>query len=100
MIRERILHYFNASSDTTKLPGPRGHRRPTQKWSEQSKPKRVLIDKKEATMRVFSWFQIGKYAAENGVAETMCFNAKKFILKESSVRTWKNVSFWAGARMR
>ena len=35
-------------------------------------------------------FQIGKHAAENGVAATMRFYAKKFVLKESSVRTWKN----------
>ena len=36
-------------------------------------------------------FQIGKHAAKNGVAATMHFYAKKFVLKESSVRTWKMV---------
>ena len=35
-------------------------------------------------------FQIGKHAAENGVAATMRFYAKKFVLKESSRRTWRN----------
>ena len=34
-------------------------------------------------------FQIGKHAAENGVVATMRFYPKKFVLKESSVRTQK-----------
>ena len=104
------LHYFNASSDITKLPDPCGPLSTTLpsssiesanaevKWAIETKESSDR--QKEATMRVFSWFQIGKYTAENGVAATMCFYAKKFVLKESSVRTWKNVSFWAGAYMR
>ena len=35
-------------------------------------------------------FEIGKRAAEKGVAAMMRFYAKKFVLKESSVQTWKN----------
>lgn len=35
-------------------------------------------------------FQIGKHAAENVVAATIHFYAKKYVLKESSVQTWKN----------
>ena len=34
--------------------------------------------------------QIGKCAVENAVAATMRFYAKKFVLKESSIRTWRN----------
>ena len=34
---------------------------------------------------------IGKQAAEHGVAATIRFYAKRLELKESSVRTWRNV---------
>ena len=98
-----LLRYFKASSDTTKLPDPRGPLSTTVPSSSiesaNAEVKRV-IETEESSDRQkrghyekFSpelRFQIGKHAAENGVAATMRFYAKKFVLKESSVRTWKN----------
>ena len=79
-----LLWYFKVSSDTTKLPDPRGpvcrNRR------EFSLTKKGHCEKFYPELR----FQIGKHAAESGVAAMMHFYAiKKFLLKESSVRMLK-----------
>ena len=43
-------------------------------------------------MRIFSGFQIGKHAAENGVAATMHFCAKKFVLKKVAYEPGKTLT--------
>ena len=98
-----LLRYFKASSDTTKLPDPRGPLSKTVPSSSiesaNTEMKRVIETEESSDRRKrghyekFSpelRFQIGKHAAENGVAATMRFYAKKFVMKESSIRTWKN----------
>ena len=96
-----LLRYFKPSSDT-KLPDPRGPLSttvPSSIAAANAEVKRVIETKensdgqKRGHYEKFSpelRFQIGKHAAENRVAATMWFYAKKFVLKESSVRTWKN----------
>ena len=97
-----LLRYFKSSSDT-KLPDPRGPLSTTVPSSSiaaaNAEVKRVIETEENSDGRKrghyekFSTelkFQIGKHAAENGVAATMRFYAKKFVLKESIVRTWKN----------
>ena len=99
-----LLNYFKASGDTAKLPDPRGPlstKVPSSSIeSANAKVKQVIESGKSSPDRqkrgCYEKFspelklQIGKRAAENGVAATMRFYAKKFVLKESSVRTWKN----------
>ena len=90
-----LLRCFKASSDTTKLPdpcGPLSTTVPSSSIESANAEVKWVIEteefwstKKRPLWEVFSWFQIGKHAAENGV-----FYAKKFIMKESSVQTWKN----------
>ena len=100
-----LLCYFKAKvlSDSTKLPDPRGPlsmkvlsssielanaevKQVIEAEESCDRRKRGHYEKFSPELR----FQIGKHAAENGVAATMHFYAKKFILKESSVQTWKN----------
>ena len=98
-----LLRYFKASSDTTKLPNPRGPLSttvPSSSIESANAEVKQVFETEESSDR---WkggyyekfspelrFQIGKHTAENGVAAMIRFYAKKFVLKESSVRTWKN----------
>ena len=61
-----------------------------QKWSEWLKPERVLIDKKEATMRSFLLISDRKSRCWEWSGCNDALYAKKFVLMESSVRAWKN----------
>ena len=89
---------LKASSDTTKLPDPCGPLPttvPSSSIESANAEVKQVIETEESSDRrkrghceKFSperRFQIGKYAAKNGVAETMRFYAKKFVLKESSI---------------
>ena len=112
MLLDRLLHtsslllnfYRNVSvtlkvsSDTTKLPDPCGPLPttvPSSSIESANAEVKQVIETEESSDRrkrghceKFSpeqRFQIGKHAAKNGVAETMCFYAKKFVLNESSI---------------
>ena len=89
-----LLRCFKASSDTTKLPDPRGPLSTTVPSSsiESANSRSEASDrnrrefwstKKRPLWEVFSWFQIEKHAAENGYEPG---------------RT-PSPEFWAGARM-
>ena len=96
-----LYRYFKASQDT-KLPDPRG---PLSKEvpstaiaAANNEVKHVVELQRGKTRGTYTKFtpeqkaEVGKRAAEHGVAATVCYYKKWFPgIKESSVRTWKNV---------
>ena len=92
---------FVSTNDDRKLSDPRG---PLSKTiplsfiaSANSEVRSKVKSRKEANMQhppppPELRFEVGKRAAEHGVAATIRHYSTKFDLKESSVRTWRNVA--------
>ena len=86
-----LLRFFKVSSDAAKLPDPRGPlstKVPSSSIGSANAEVKRVIEESGADRGHYEKFspglklQIGKRAAENGVAATMRFYAKEFVLKE------------------
>ena len=97
-----LYRYFCSANDDRKLPDPRGPLSKTfpssaiasatseiKALTQSEDRKRGQYAKLTPELR----FEVGKQAAEHGVAATIRYYSTKFNLKESSVRTW---SRWWG----
>ena len=91
-----LYRYFCSANDDRKLPDPRG---PLSKTIPSSAIASANFEIKALTQSEGGQyakltpelrFEVGKRAAEHGVAATIRYYSTKFNLKESSVRTWRN----------
>ena len=101
-----LLHYFSKASWIAKLPDPQGVLAkdiPSSAISSANTEVQCVLQGKEQqpaqklSRELYAKFtteqkpEIAKWAAENGIAATICHFAKKYPdLKESSVCTWKS----------